>query len=1387
MTWKKYLKPALATLLLFLLTSNSAVVYAKIIYVDTDADGANNGLSWADAFNYLQDALAAADSGDEIRVAQGIYKPDRGIGFTPGDRQAAFQLINGVTLKGSYAGFGESEPDARNVAAYETILTGDLAGNDVEVGDPCDLLTEPTRYENSEHILRVGQHGDNPPVLDGFTITGGSSEYSGGGLVMDESDLIAIDCIFTNNSAGYSGGAMTGWNSRVIFERCCFIRNAAAKDGAGIFTDSCTCRQAYLACIDCKFINNSAAQNGGAVHLSSMITMVTSCINCLFVGNRAGGYGGALYDYTSDGTISLVNCTLSGNSTDGTEPCGGSGYSSMTLTSCILWENQGQAICSDEIGFKYSDVEDGPTGDGNIDADPCFVDPGYWDADGLWIDGDYRLLPDSPCINAGDPDFVAAPHGLTIPEGDYYIWEDSTSGYIALSSETDVDGNPRVIGGRIDMGAYEFWHEPKIIYVDDDAPGGNNGSSWIDAFNYIQDALAAAYSGDEIRVAQGVYKPDQGAGITPSDREATFQLINGVAVRGGYAGFGEPDPNARDIKLYETILTGDLYDNDGFYFVGKEENSYHIVTGSGTDATAVLDGFNIRYGHANRQADPWGAGMYNDNGSPTVKNCVFISNHAFAEQGSMGGGMYNYRSSPALINCAFIANFADVTDKNQAGGNGGGMCNNLSSPTLTNCTFRSNGAREYGGGMYNIDSNTTLTYSTLQANRASLYGGGMYNYRSTLTLTKCMLIGNWTYGDTGGAMYSDVSDTIMTNCTLTQNSGTNGSSLACDSPGQLHPSSVQMTNCILWDSGNEIWNNDNSSVIMSYSDVRCGWTGLGNISDDPLFVNPGGVENFRLAESSPCIDAGDPNYIPEPNETDFDGKPRIVGGRIDMGVYEFQGRLILYVDNDAPGGNNGSSWADAYNCLQDALIPADPTGGPVEIRVAEGIYKPDQGDRVTPGDRAAAFRIKARVTVKGGYAGFGQPDPNARNIKIYETILTGDLNGNDSPNFKNNDENSYHVVTSTTMGEITGLDGFTITGGNADGSSWNDGQGGGIRLGQDRGFTIINCTIFRNRAEYNGGGISTGGGSSCCIPITNCRFISNSAGRAGGGIYMSGESLPDISNCIFSGNSAVTGGAIYNYEAYPNIINCTFTGNRALDECGGVIDLDGISGFENCILWGNTDAGGADESAQIGWSNPMSINFSCIQGWTGALGGIGNINEDPRFVRPGFWKTEDLWIDGDYHLLLDSPCINAGDPDYIPEPNETDLDGNPRVMDGRIDMGAYEYGGAMSAEVDIEPNTLNLQSKGKWITAFLQLGEDYNVAYIDPDSVFLEGDIGPDRFWITEDEQVAVAKFDRSEVQAILNVGEVELTITGRLTDGTAFQGTDIIKVIDKAGEKPPK
>jgi len=587
---------------------------------------------------------------------------------------------------------------------------------------------------------------------------------------------------------------------------------------------------------------------------------------------------------------------------------------------------------------------------------------------------------------------------------------------------------------------------------------------------------------------------------------------------------------------------------------------------------------------------------------------------------------------------------------------------------------------------------------------------------------------------------------------------------------------------------------------------------------------------------------------------------------------------IIYVDDDASGANNGSSWADAYHYLQDALAAAYSGD---EIHVAQGIYKPDQGAGITPGDREATFQLVDGVTIKGGFAGGDAPDPNARDIELYETILTGDLNGDDDPNFANNGENCYQVVTATNADETTVLDGLTITAGNANHPHYlsmkisgggmymlysspkiinciftsNSAAYGGAGLLNYKGNPVLtNCTFHNNLAtshpHYGGSGYGAGmrnntgspiltkcifsnnhakgrypgdfggisGGLHCYVETSNdldkgptlidCIFTDNTAQSAAGGMCPGGGNTTLINciftrnyaesggamasaprmmvNCLLFANSAEYGGAMYLCEDKNNlIINCTFVANSATF-VGGILDCeDSIANLTNCILFNNTSSGVADEQAQIYLPDGTPVlNYNCIQGWTGDLGGDGNIGDHPLFVDP---------LNSNYHLLPGSPCIDAGDPNYIPEPNETDLDGNPRMLDGDndgvlvVDMGAYEYRFAISAEVRITPKTINLASKGKWITAYIWLPEGYDVADIKPNSILLEEQIKAELLSINEQEQFAIAKFSREQVRAILEVGEIELTITGQLTDETIFEGTDIIKVIDKAGKKTAK
>ncbi|MEN6575806.1 MAG: hypothetical protein ABFD90_05630, partial [Phycisphaerales bacterium] len=156
-----------------LLTAGGA--WGKVIYVDDDAGTTGDGVSWTTAYRFLQDALAdaaAADEAVEIRVAQGTYTPDRSAAKPQGGTGAGaryFRLTDGMSLLGGYAGLAGEDPNARDIRSYQTVLSGDLLGNDAPVTDASMLTNDPTRTDTSEVImLNCGE-----VRLEGCTITGG--------------------------------------------------------------------------------------------------------------------------------------------------------------------------------------------------------------------------------------------------------------------------------------------------------------------------------------------------------------------------------------------------------------------------------------------------------------------------------------------------------------------------------------------------------------------------------------------------------------------------------------------------------------------------------------------------------------------------------------------------------------------------------------------------------------------------------------------------------------------------------------------------------------------------------------------------------------------------------------------------------------------------------------------------------------------------------------------------------------------------------------------------------------------------------------------------------------------------------------------------------------
>ena len=490
----------------------------RVIFVDSRAGGANDGSCWADAYNFLQDALAEAWSSAkplEIRVAQGVYRPDEGQQQTAGDRGATFDLISGVTLKGGYCGFGEADPNGRDPNLYPSVLSGDLNGDDAAVDNAEDLLSEPTRADNSYHVT-TARFTARTGVLDGFVVSSGKAAgqwwegHKGGGLLVvggapTDSQPVIVDCTFVDNSAT-DGGAILSTGSPTLIN-CRFINNAATRGGglyhAGfdISLNNCIFLDNYatdggasyverpLSSIDnCVFKRNSAG-HGGALYLRySWSSEVT---NCIFIANCATDGGGMYNDQSSP---TLTNCTFSGNSATRD---GGAMYidrnASAKLTNCILWADIPQEtymhLLSGVSVATCSNIQDGWPGVTNTSVDPCFAQLGYWCLDGtpedpkddFWVDGDYHLKSQA---------------GRWDPQTQSWVKDDVTSLCIdAGNPVTAIMHEPFPNGGIINMGAYGGTPEASKSYFGEPVcetivAGDINGDCKVDITDF---AIMAAH------------------------------------------------------------------------------------------------------------------------------------------------------------------------------------------------------------------------------------------------------------------------------------------------------------------------------------------------------------------------------------------------------------------------------------------------------------------------------------------------------------------------------------------------------------------------------------------------------------------------------------------------------------------------------------------------------------------------------------------------------------------------------------------------------------------------------------------------------------------------------------------------------------------------------
>ena len=391
----------------------------------------------------------------------------------------------------------------------------------------------------------------------------------------------------------------------------------------------------------------------------------------------------------------------------------------------------------------------------------------------------------------------------------------------------------------------------RVIHVDARASGADNGTNWRDAYSSLQAALAVAAPGDEIWVAEGTYRPTAG-----TDRSATFSLVDGVAVLGGFAGV-ETDRGERNPAVHPPILSGNVGAADD-----DTDDSIHVVTAGATAGpSTLLDGFIVERGDAREARRLGGGGLYVA-GSPTVSRVTFRNNRAEA-----GGAVYV----------------------------------DLGSPTFVNCTFTGNAARK-GGAFYSRGGTTAWINAAITANTA----------------------------DTGAVGQVESGNVALVNCTAAHNLGKRaGGALSIDG------GAVTVHNSIVWGNLPAGPPLGGRSPRVAFSDIEGGFPGAGNVDIDPRFVDPARGD-LRLAAGSPAIDAGANGLIPPSVTTAIDGGPRVVADstrpgdvapRVDLGAYEFNGRLpVAPEDSEGSGplGLTGDIDGDGVLDVDDCR-PLDPS------------------------------------------------------------------------------------------------------------------------------------------------------------------------------------------------------------------------------------------------------------------------------------------------------------------------------------------------------------------------------------------------------------------------------------------------------------------------------